>query len=112
METSLILNVVLGSVILLGFMAYVIAIGFSVSKVRVQLNDNERNFDEALKSLHDTMDHIEKDLSERIANLDSRLDSRVDQLDNNINRRIDEECHGLHERIKKHSGMQESDLLA
>jgi len=112
METSLILNVVFGSVILLGFMAYVIAVGFSVSKVKVQLNENERNFDETLKSLEDNMNHIENDLSERIDNLDSRLDSRVDQLDNSLNRYIENEVREIRYEIEKQKGMQESDLLA
>jgi DNA-binding transcriptional MerR regulator len=106
METSLILNVVLGSVVLLGFIAYLIAMGLSISKVRTQLIDNERNVDETLKSL-------EEDLTKRLDQLDSRLDSRVDQLDNQTHQRIDEEIdnvNGRMDQIEDRTDRQENDL--
>ena len=99
METSLILNVVFGSVILLGFIAYLLVVGFSVSKVQRQLIEIERNSEDSSQETQRIIDHVEKELTERLELLNGRLDSRVDQLDNNLNRRIDEEVKIIHQEI-------------
>jgi uncharacterized protein YoxC len=89
METSLILNIVLGSLVMIGFMSYVVWLGSVVLRVKKQVSQMRRDAENIERDMRSIIDSIQKDLDERLDHLDRKIDSRLDRLDNYQTNRVD-----------------------
>ena len=89
METSLILNIVLGSLVMIGFVSYTVWLGSVVLRVKKQLSQMRRDAEDIERDIRGSFDSIKKDLDERLDHLDRKIDSRLDRLDNSQTNRVD-----------------------
>mgnify|MGYP003135945482 CR=1 FL=1 len=76
METSLILNIVLGSLVMIGFVSYTVWLGSIVLGVKKQISQMRREAEDIERDIRSNFDSIQKDLDERLDHLDRKIDSR------------------------------------
>ena len=88
METSLILNIVLSSLIAIGFVSYFVWLSFIVLGVKKQSSQMRRDAEDIERDMRGTIDSIKKDLDERLDHMDGKIDSRIDRLDNHQTNRV------------------------
>jgi hypothetical protein len=88
MEASIILNIVLLSLVLLGFITYQIWIGFSLVKLFKKNSELKRIIRDVELSGSEKLKKSEESLRKSIDRLDSRLDTKVDEIYSNFENKI------------------------
>jgi hypothetical protein len=84
MEISIILNIIFGSIVAIGFILYQVWLGSKVVKLGNETKELLQILDNSLSSTMRRMDDETESLSKRIDRLDSRLDREKGLIQNSI----------------------------
>ena len=89
METTIIINGILMTILGLGFLSYIVWLGFRSTKLSGSLNEEVYEIHRKIDNLYREFDNKSDDLHRELDKLDSRFDRKMSQLADDAFQRID-----------------------
>lgn len=88
METAVILNIVLLSIIGVAVVLYFVWLGLGLSKVKVNMKDEKSNFESTIEDVYNSLEVGHNELDKRIQELENNFNKDMDKLDSRIDIKI------------------------